>query len=102
MTGVFRFKVTFPAHGEPLVSFLDGPNQNAWQMLVASAHEYIASKKYWLADGTQPKSCSYIASVEYRQLPEQVDDPNNFFRVTVIDEAHTLIEVKPTTPTVNY
>jgi hypothetical protein len=102
MTATIRFKVFIPLQGEPQISFLDGPSKGVWQMLVTSAHDYLAARTYGWFEGAQPKPCSYVASVEYRQIPGELDAPNNFLRITVIDEAHTIVEVKPTTPTVNY
>lgn len=71
-------------------------------MLVASGREFIESRRYGWITGGEHHACSYIAEVEYRVLPEEVDSPNNFMRFTDLDLGHTLIEVKATKPTVNY
>jgi hypothetical protein len=102
MTATIRFTVVVSAEGEARLSFLDGPNKGAWQMLVKTAHDYLSARKYGWLEGEKPRPCSYIASVEFRQVGTAVDPPNNFIRVTVIDERHTIVEVKPTVPTVNY
>jgi hypothetical protein len=102
MEAVMRFKVLVPASGESEITLLDGPSKGAWQILVANAREYLSNRKYGWFEGDHKESCSYTVSVEYRIIPGEADPPNNFTRVTVIDETRTLIEVKPTKPTVMY
>jgi hypothetical protein len=96
MTGTIRFTVLIAADGKAQISFLDGPNENAWQMLVSSAREYLSARKYGSFERSQPTPCTYTASVEYRIVGKPVDSPNNFMRVTVLDASHTVVEVKPT------
>jgi hypothetical protein len=96
--GTFSFRVTVPASGVPKVTYLDGPNVGVWQFLLTGAQSFLVARRYsW--DTAQPLPCTYTASVEYRILAGNLDAPNNFFRVTILDESHTLIEIKPTTPT---
>lgn len=102
MSATIRFTVEVPAEGEAQLSFLDGPSKGVWQTLAKSAHDYLSARKYGWFEGEHPKPCSYIASVEFREAGEAINSPNNFFRVTVEDEMHTVVEVKPTVPTVNY
>jgi hypothetical protein len=73
-----RFKIVVPRSGNPQISLLQGRN------------------------GGHREACSYIAEVEYRMGPEFVDPPNNFLRVTVIDENHTLVEVRARTVPPSY
>jgi hypothetical protein len=102
MEATFRFSVFVPKTGEAEITFLDGPSQGVWQILVNNARAYLANRKYGWFEGDQRANCSYTASVEYRIIPGFVDAPNNFIRVTVFDETHTLVEVKATTLTVTY
>jgi hypothetical protein len=102
MSATIRFTVTIAATGEPKLTFLDGPHQGVWQTLVTSAHDYLVSRKYVWFDGPQPKPCIYTASVEFRQSGQPIEPPNNYLCVTVIDETHTIVDVKPTVPTVSY
>jgi hypothetical protein len=102
MQGVFRFTVVVHPDGHSDVGFLDGPNKGMLQLFVASSREFIESRRYGWATGGEHKTCRYIAEVEYRMLPEEVDLPNNFLRVTDIDLSHTLVEVKTTKPIVEY
>jgi hypothetical protein len=53
-------------------------------------------------EGEHPKPCTYIASVEFRLAGKEIAAPNNYFRVTIEDAMHTVVEVKPTVPNVNY
>jgi hypothetical protein len=102
MEATIRFKISVPVTGEPEITFLDGPSKGVWQTLVSNARDYLAGRKYGWFEGGRPEACSYIASVEYRIIPGEIDAPNNFIRVTVFDEKRTLIEVKPTVLTTNY
>lgn len=102
MSGTIRFTVIIPLTGAPNLVFLDGPHEGVWQTLVTSAHDYLASRKYGWFEAQESKPCSYIASVEFRQSGEALPPPNNYLRVTVIDETHTVVEVKPTVSTVSY
>lgn len=102
MEATIRFKILVPVAGEPEVTFLDGPSKGVWQTLISNARDYLTGRKYGWFEGNHREACSYIASVEYRIIPGEIEAPNNFTRVTVFDEKHTLIEVRPTVPTVNY
>lgn len=102
MQGVFRFTVVVHPDGHSDVSFLDGPSKGVFQILVASSREFLEGRRYGWATGGDHQACQYTAEVEYRMLPEEVDSPNNFMRVTDIDLSHTLVEVKATKPTINY
>jgi hypothetical protein len=102
MEATMRFRVTVPQNGSPEITFLSGPSQGIWQSLVTNAQNYLSDRKYWWSEGTSRAACSYTATVEYRFISGELDPPNNFLRVTVMDETHTLVEVKSTTPTVNY
>lgn len=102
MEATIRFKISVPVTGEPKITFLAGPSKGVWQTLVSNARDYLAGRKYYWLEGDHSEACSYLASVEYRIIPGDVDPPNNFLRVTILDETHTLIEVKPTKPTVTY
>jgi len=102
MSATMRFTVVVPVEGEAQVSFLDGPDKGVWQTLVKSARDYLSARKYGWFEGEHPKPCSYIASVEFREAGEAISSPNNFLRVTIEDEKHTIVEVKPTVPTANY
>lgn len=102
MSATIRFTIEIPVQGEAKLTFLDGPSKGVWQMLVGSAHDYLSARKYGWMEGEHPKPCTYTASVEFRQSGKEVAAPNNYFRVTVEDATHTIVEVKPTIPTVNY
>lgn len=102
MEATLRFKVLVPPTGTPQISFMEGPNQGVWQILVTNARDYLTARTYGWLEGSHTEACVYVATVEYRIIPGEVTAPNNFTRVTVFDETHTLVEVKPTTPTVNY
>jgi len=102
MQGVFHFMVDVYPDGHSDVRFLDGPSEGANQVFVASGREFIESRRYgWVTGGEHP-TCSYPSEIAYRILPEEVDAPNNFMRVTDSDLGHTLVEVKATKPTINY
>jgi hypothetical protein len=102
MSATIRFTVEIPVQGEAKLTFLDGPSKGVWQVLVKSAREYLAGRRYGWMEGVNPKPCVYVASVEFRQAGEEIAAPNNFLRVTVEDAMHTLVEVKPTISTINY
>lgn len=102
MAATVRFTIEIPIQGDAKLTFLEGPSKGAWQMLVGSAHDYLSARKYGWMEGDHPKPCSYTASVEFRQSGKEVAAPNNYLRVTVEDAMHTIVEVKPTIPTVNY
>jgi hypothetical protein len=102
MSATIRFTIEIPAKGEVKLTFLDGPSKGVWQTLVQSARDYLSARKYGWMEGEHPKPCTYIASVEFRQAGEEIAAPNNYLRVTIEDAMHTIVEVKPTIPTVNY
>ena len=102
MQGIFHFIVDVYPDAHSDVRFLNGPSKGANQVFVASVREFIESRRYGWATGGEHLACSYTAEIEYRILPEEVDAPNNFMRVTDSDLSHTLVEVKATKPTVNY
>jgi hypothetical protein len=102
MSATIRFSVEVAADGKAQLSFLDGPSKGAWQMLVNSAHNYLSARRYSWIDGGEPKPCHYVASVDFRETGNAIEAPNNFFSVTVEDETHTIVEVRPTVPTVTY
>jgi hypothetical protein len=101
MKGVFHFAVVVYPDGHSEVRFVDSPNKGAFQVFAASGRDFLESRRYGWVTGGQPQSCSYTAEIEYRILPEEVSSPNNFMRVTDVDLGHTLVEVKPTLPTIN-
>ena len=101
MQGVFHFSIVVHPDGRSDVRFLDGPSKGAFQVFIASGREFIESRRYGWATGGDHLACSYTAEVEYRMLPDEVNPPNNFMRVTDLDLGHTLVEIKPTTPTIN-
>jgi hypothetical protein len=101
MQGVFHFSVVVHADGHSDVRFLDGPSKGVFQVFEASGREFIESRRYGWVTGGEHLACSYTAEVEYRMLPDEANPPNNFMRVTDLDLGHTLVEVKPTTPTIN-
>ena len=102
LQGIFHFMVDVHPDGHSDVRFLDGPNKGATRVFVASAREFIESRRYGWATGGEHAACSYTAEIAYRILPEEVDAPNNFMRVTDSDLSHTLVEVKATKPIVMY
>ena len=102
MEATLRFRVSVRPRGTPLITLLEGPNQGVWQILVTNAHDYLAARTYEWFEGSRTETCNYVATVEYRIIPGNVSAPNNFMRITVLDELHTLVEVKPTIPTANY
>ena len=102
MSATIRFTIEIPEQGEAKLTFLDGPSKGVWQMLVGSARDYLTARKYGWMEGKQPKPCTYTASVEFRQVGKEIAAPNNYLRVTVEDAMHTIVEVRPTVPTVNY
>jgi len=102
MQSIERFSVVVHPDGHSDISFLDGPSKGMFQVFIASSREFLESRRYgWVTVG-EHQACTYIAEIEYRMLPEQADSPNNFMRVTDIDLAHTLVEVKDTKPTITY
>ena len=100
--GVFHFAIVVYPDGHSDVRFVDGPNKGVFQMLVASSRAFIESRRYSWVTGGEHHACTYTAEVEYRILPEEVDAPNNFLRVTDSNLGHTLVEVKATKPTAMY
>ena len=102
MSATIRFRVEVAADGKAQLSFLDGPRNGVWQTLVKSARDYLSAREHQWVDGEHPKSCSYIAAVEFRETGKAITWPNNYFRVTIEDETRTVVEVRPTTPTVLY
>jgi hypothetical protein len=102
MSATIRLTVVIPVEGEAQVSFLDGPDKGVWQTLCQKFSRLSLCKKVRVVRRGTPKPCSYIASVEFRQVGKPINVQNNFLRVTVEDERHTIVEVKPTVPTVNY
>ena len=102
MSATIRFAVWIPMQGEATVTFLDGPNKGVWQTLVKSARDYLSARKYGWIEDEHPKPCTYIASVKFRQAGKEIAAPNKYFSVTIEDAMHTIVEVRPTTPTANY
>lgn len=99
MQGTIRFSIHVPVQGKAEIKYLDGPNQGVFQTLVANAGEYAAGRKYGWPFGDHHDACDYVLAVEYRIVAPEVNPPNNFLRVTVIDESHTLIEARTFKPT---
>ncbi len=102
LEGTIRFNIHLSESGAADVKYLDGPNKGVIGILLSSAREYATSRQHGWITGGHHDACNYILGVEYKIVGPEVDSPNNFLRVTVLDEAHTVVEVKPTTPTVNY
>ncbi|MEO6816758.1 MAG: hypothetical protein ABI177_08640 [Edaphobacter sp.] len=97
--GTIRLKIHISPQGDADIKYLSGPNQGIFHSLVINAQEYIAGRKYqWIAD--EPRGgCDYTLDVEYRIVAPAVDPPNNFLRVTILDEGHTLVEARTFKPT---
>ena len=102
LQGIIQFMVDVYPDGHSDVRFLDGPDKGVNQVFVASGREFIGSRRYGWATGGEHPACSYTAKIEHRILPEEVDAPNNFLRVTDSDLGNTLVEVKATKPVVMY
>ncbi len=101
MAGNWQYRIEVNSEGKSNVTLISGKQQGVWNILNSAARTYLASREYSWSEGNS-RPCSYSVEVEYRILPEEIPAPNNFFRVTVWDEGRTLVEIKSTTPTVNY
>jgi hypothetical protein len=99
MQGTIRFRIHLSSDGKTEVEYLDGPNKGAFATLLTNAREYAADRQHGWTTGGQHLDCDYTLAVEYRIVLPEVDPPNNFLRVTVIDEGHTLIEARSFKPT---
>lgn len=102
MEGIIRFNIHLSDSGIAQVQFLDGPSKGAFGMLLSNAQDYANGRQYGWVTGGHHDPCNYTLAVEYKIIGPEVPAPNNFLRVTVIDAEHTLVEAKPTVPTVNY
>jgi hypothetical protein len=99
MQEIIRFNIHLSSTGEAKISYLDGPNKGAFEMLVTNAKDYAEGRQHgWITGGTH-QPCDYTLAVEYSIVTPAVDPPNNFLRVTVIDEGRTLVETRPFKPT---
>jgi len=94
--GIVKLQVTIDANRQTNVELIDGP-----RLLAGAAEDFILSRRHTWNSASLVLPCEYTAEVEYRVIPGESDQRNDFLRVTTLGIGHTLIEVEPIKPTCN-
>jgi hypothetical protein len=96
--GIFHFMVDVYPDGHSDVRLLDGPSKGVNQVFVASAREFIESRRYGWTTGGEHSACSYTAEIKYRILPEEVVAPTTSCASQTVILATRLLKSKRQSP----
>jgi hypothetical protein len=94
--GTVKLQVTIDANRLANIELVAGT-----RFIAGAAEDFISSRRYAWNSASLVLPCEYTTEVEYRMIPGESDERNDFLRVTTLGVGHTLIEVQLIKPTCN-